>query len=370
MNDLGELKQFVLVHARGQGIPARDYERLLSAIESDDGDGPGSWVGEWSRAAERLERDGRFLEACRHFTMARFPYVDGPAREEALRRCIAAFDRWRGGTGIEPLELDLDGARVRCWTSGLSRSDRRPLLLLMGGIVSIKEQWAPVLLQARKLGLAGMVAEMPGVGEHAARYGPDSRRMLPGLLDAVADRADVGRTYAVAMSFSGNLALDAAADDPRIRGIVTVGAPVSAFFTDTGWQRGLPRITVDALAHMCAVPADRVHEHLRGLALDGARLAALDVPVHYLASRRDEIIPGADVDLLRDHVRDLHLLENDDVHGSPRYFVDTRLWVLRSLLQLHGSHRPHRAVLGALLGARRVRSRLAEATRRRPEAAL
>ncbi|WP_067456402.1 alpha/beta fold hydrolase [Actinomadura macra] len=359
MNDVAELKRFVLVHARAQGIPGREHQAILRRVESDDGNEPGSWVRAWVEAGEALERRGRFLDACRRYNMARFPYVDGPARQDALDRCLTAFDRWRDGNGIERLDVDLDGAQVRCWTTGLDERDPRPLLLVMGGIVSVKEQWAPVLAQARRLGLAGVVAEMPGVGENTARYGPQSRRLLPRILDAVAGRADVGNTYAVTLSFSGHLALGCAADDPRIRGIITVGAPVSGFFTDATWQRQVPRITVDTLAHISGVSPDGVHAHLRDMALDGDRLAALDIPVHYMASRRDEIIPGSETELLRQHVRDLRLIENDDVHGSPRHFVETRLWIVRSLLELGGTHRPHRAALGALLRAQRARTRLA-----------
>ncbi|MEU8346317.1 Alpha/beta hydrolase of unknown function [Actinomadura meyerae] len=358
MNDIAELRQFVVVHARAQGIPAGEYRPLLDAITTDDGDAPGSWVAGWTRAGERMERRGRFLDACRRFNMARFPYVDGPARQEAFDRCLAAFDRWRADTGIEPLEVDLDGGRMRCWTSGLSATDRRPLLIVMGGIVSIKEQWAPVLVQARRLGLAGVVAELPGVGENSARYGTGSTEVITAILDAVAGRAEADRTIAVTLSFSGNLALHVAAGDRRIRGIVTVGAPVGAFFTDDAWQRRLPRITVDTLAHLSRVPAGAVRERLGGLALDADRLAAVTVPVRYLASRRDEIIPGSDLDLLRRHVSDLRVVENDDVHGSPRHFRETRLWIVRSLLELLGTHGPHRAVLGTLIRAERARTRL------------
>lgn len=359
MNDIAELKQFVLVHARAQGIPARGYRTLIDRIEADTGDGPGSWVGEWCREGALLEEQGRFLDACRHYNMARFPYVDGPARRTALSRCLTAFDRWRTGTGIERIELDVDGARVRCWTVGLSAADRKPLLLVMGGIVSIKEQWAPVLSQAQRLGLAGLVAEMPGVGENTMCYGADSTLLIPRLLDGVADRADVSRTYAVTLSFSGNLALHAAAGDPRIRGIVTVGAPVSDFFTSTAWQHGLPRVTTDTLAHICRVPAADIPGHLRGLALTAGHLSRLGIPVYYLASRRDEIIPAADIDFLRRHARNLRLRENDDVHGSPAHSAETRLWIVQSLLELSGTHRGQRAAIGALLRGQRARTRLA-----------
>lgn len=332
-------------------MPPRRHRRLLDRITTDEGDRAGSWVHEWSAEAGRLAAGGHLLTACRHYNMARFPYVDGPARQRALEECVGAFDAWRAdGTGIEPVTADLPGGPVPCWSIDLSARDRRPLLLVMGGIVSVKEQWAPVLVQARRLGMAGLVAEMPGVGQNPLRYGPESMSLVSELLDAVADRADVDRTYAVALSFSGHLALRAAVDDSRIRGIITAGAPVRRFFTDTVWQAGLPRVTVDTLTHI----SGNGLAGLRSMALEEKDLKALTVPVYCLVSRRDEIIPGEDPAFIRRHVRDTRVVENDDVHGSPRTFLDSRLWIMRSILELTGGRAPQRAALTTLLGARRA----------------
>jgi pimeloyl-ACP methyl ester carboxylesterase len=357
VNDLAELKEYVRAHARVQRIP--DYQALLDRVRTDEGDGAGSWVGEWCRAGEAFERQDKDLEAARHYAMARFPYVNGPERQEALERCVAAVDRWRSGNAdVEPLDLPLDGGQVRCWTSGLSTKDPKPLLIVMGGIVSVKEQWAPTLAGLRRLGVAGLVTELPSVGENTLRYQQDSWRMLSGILDAVADRADVSRTYAIALSFSGHLALRCAMDDPRIRAIVTVGAPVNRFFTDAGWQRQVPRITVDTLAHMMGTKPDDVIGGLDGWELDPDRLGELAIPVSYGASLRDEIIPAADWELLRERVPRAEVMAIDDVHGSPNHVAEMHLWTVRSLLRAVGARGPQSAVIGMLLAAHRLRRRL------------
>lgn len=313
MNDVDELRQFVVVHARAQGIPAARYEPLLARVTTD-----ADWVREWSAAARAELAQDRPLEACRYFNMARFPFIDGPDRAAAHAACLDAFDRWRSALpagpnrpAIERIDVDQPGGRVRCWTVGLSPGGRRPLLLVMGGIVTIKEQWAPILLQAWRLGMAGVVTEMPGVGEHGAQYTPESWRMLPAVLDKVRDRCDVSSTVAVALSFSGHMALRCAADDPRIGGIITSGAPVSAFFTDKEWRTGVPAVTLSTLDHLTG-GAD-----LGEWALDPQILQRVRIPVHYLKSTRDEIIPAAEADTLRTHVRHAHIVEQDDVHGSP-----------------------------------------------------
>jgi esterase FrsA len=357
VNDVAELKQYAEVHARSHRIPR--YRELLERIHTDDGEAPGSWAGEWIRAGEALERQGRDLEAGRHYAMARFPYADGPARKRAHELCIRATERWRTGhPEVEPLEVQLPEGRVRCWVSGLSATEPKPLLVVMGGIVTVKEQWAPKLVEAKRLGMAALVTEMPGVGENTLPYRPDSWRMLSGLLDAVADRADTDRTYAVALSFSGHLALRCAVQDRRIRGVVTGGAPIGEFFTDVAWQRRIPRITADTLAHMIGIPTEQLAGGIADWALTPEQLAELDVPVCYGASLRDEIIPPGEVKLLREWVHDLDLVENDDVHGSPRHVAEMQLWTARSLLHTRGVHNLQTGVLGLLLRAQRARRRL------------
>ncbi|MGW6690257.1 alpha/beta hydrolase [Streptomyces sp. NPDC054961] len=356
MNDVTELKQFVVVHAKAQNIPTERYERVLERITTDE-DGAGSWVHEWSRDGDEWERLGKLPEAIRSHAMARFPYVDGPARQRALDRCVELFERWRRTQrGIERVDVELPGGRVGCWAAGLSSTEPRPLLLVSGGIVSIKEQWAPLLALADRLGMAMVVTEMPGAGENTVRYDSESWRILPALLDALAGRARVEETYAVALSFSGHLALRAAGTDPRLRGLVLAGAPVRDFFTDADWQRALPRVTVDTLAHLTGVPAEDLGTELAGWALKDEELAALDIPVASTVSLRDEIIPAGDAERLRANLRSVHLHTYDDVHASPRYVGETRLWNVRSVLRMRGGYGVPHALLDVLLfllGARR-----------------
>lgn len=357
MNNVEELKQYIGVHARGLEIEG--WEQLLDRI-STDGSGPGSWAGEWSARGDELAREERHLEASRHHLMARFPYIDGAARQDAYEKALTGFEQWRAGEDIHRLDIDVKGGQAGCWASGLSADRPRPLVVIMGGHLTLKEQWAPALPIFARLGYAVVSTELPGVGENEAAYDTDAWRFLSELLDALADRADVSRTYAFAMSFSGHLALRCAMEDPRIRGIVTAGAPIQHFFTDTGWQRQLPAVTVDTLVHLTGEGLD----DLREWALPADRLAALDIPVAYVASLRDEIIPPADLDTLRTHVRDLRLLVHDDVHGSPAHTEENRLWMAWALLRMRAPRSPRTAVIGLMWRAARARAARARRSQR------
>lgn len=356
---VAQLKQFALLHTDVQGIPAATSRRIMEAVVTSDGDGPGSWVRTWSAEAEQRQARGDHLGASACYNMARFPYVDGPARRQALDDCVQSFDRWRSGQdGIVRIDTDGPQGGFRCWAAGLSTQRPRPLLLVMGGIVSIKEQWAPLLARARRLGVALLVTEMPGVGENSLRYDLESWRMVSQAIDLVADQADVSRTCAVALSFSGHLALRCSLHDDRIKGVVTVGAPVQDFFARAVGAGEVPQITTDTLVHHTGRPRGELAEAVADWGLSTDELSDVRARLAYVASRRDEIIPRSEVDLMRRHVRDLRLLEYDDVHGSPAHTAETRAWVMSQALDLIGVKGLVPRVLAARSQALRMRRAL------------
>ncbi|MEW9533758.1 alpha/beta fold hydrolase [Microbispora sp. NPDC049125] len=332
---LTELKDLVLLHARAQGIRPAECASVLARVTAETGPSAGSWPLVWAAEGDRAADP---LQASRRYNLARFPYVDGGERAEALARCVAAFGRWAAtAPGVEALDVPVPGGTMRCWAAGLDRD--RPLLVVTGGIVSIKEQWGAFLLAAPRLRMSVVVAEMPGVGENPLTYGPEAVGMFPAILDAVAGRARTEETYAVALSFGGNLALHWSLTDPRLRGLVTVGAPVSALFADEGVWARLPQTTVRTLTHLTRVAEGDVREHLSPLALTPARLGRIDIPVRYAVSRRDEIIPASEPRLLAGHLPRFRAVEFDDVHGSPNHLARTRLWVVGSLLRMRAQRR-------------------------------
>ncbi|GAA3910416.1 hypothetical protein GCM10023084_73140 [Streptomyces lacrimifluminis] len=340
MDHLGELKEFARLHARGQGISERQVAAVLPRITNDVPGHPSSWARVWTAEADRLAFEGRSLDACRRYALARFPYHGDDVRRRAQDNCVRTFDDWRRRRGVERMVLDHPDGTVACWTSGLDTRRRRPLLLIMGGIVSVKEQWAPLLPRLARLGYAAVATEMPGVGENTLRYHADSWRLLPFLMDRLADRARVSDTSVLGLSFSGHLALRAAADDPRIRSVHTVGAPVAGFFTDPVWWPRVPEITVETLCRLTGAADDN---ELRALLADFVLgpdvLDAVDIPVGYVVSSRDEIIPPTERQLLGSALPRVRFKEFDDVHGSPAHLGAMRKWLIGSLLRARLTNR-------------------------------
>ncbi|MEU4526562.1 alpha/beta hydrolase [Amycolatopsis sp. NPDC024027] len=361
MNDIAELKRFVVLHARAQQLPPEQCRAVLDRIDNDEEGQAGSWAVEWSRSAAELRERGDLLAASRHWTMARFPFVDGPTRQKALDDAVGAFDGWRAEAGIDRVRLDTPGGELRCWATERPAGPARPLLLVMGGIVSTKEQWAPALPLVHRLGMTGVVAELPGVGQNTRQYDRDSWRMIPDLLDALGPVASGVDIYALALSFSGHLALRAAGHDERLKGIVLAGAPVHDFFADPQWQRGIPRVTRDTLAHLTGTEPAEVAGRIAGWGLTDDELRAVRIPVSCVVSTRDEVIPRSDVDRLIRTLPHLRLLEHDDVHGSPDHVAESQMWSVRSVLRMSGARPLQRVGLTAALGMTRLRRKLAAA---------
>ncbi|GAA2396672.1 alpha/beta hydrolase [Streptomyces coeruleofuscus] len=336
MEHLEELGEFARLHARGQGMSPRHAAEVLARIGNDTPGDPASWAAVWTAEGKVAAARGDLLDACRHYALARFPYHADDDRVLAQRLGVETFDRWRQGRqGIERLEFEHAGGSFACWASGLDEARPRPLLIVMGGIVSVKEQWAPLLPKLRKLGFATVVTELPGVGENTLRYEPGSWRMLTFLMDRLAGRAKVTDTSTLALSFSGHLALRAAAHDPRVSRVLTVGAPVTDFFADESWWPRVPGITADTLRRLTgAATVGELRSLLPEFALTPQELRRVRVPVRYVASSRDEIIPSREQALLRRSVPDVRFKVFDDVHGSPAHLGAMRRWLFSSLLLL------------------------------------
>ncbi|WP_338696872.1 alpha/beta hydrolase [Streptomyces sp. Q6] len=336
MDHLEELTEFARLHARGQGMKPAHADSVLAGIDNDTVGDPASWAAVWTGAGKVAEARGDLLDACRHYALARFPYHADDDRVLAQSLCVDTFDRWRQAQqGIQRLEFSTLEGSFAAWASGLDARRPKPLVIVMGGIVSVKEQWAPLLPLLRKLGFAAVVTELPGVGENTLRYAPDSWRMLTSLLDRLEGRARVADTSMLALSFSGHLALRAAAQDRRISRILTVGAPVTDFFTDEEWWPRVPGITVDTLRRLTRTDSEtELRSVLAELALTPQELRRVRIPVRYVASSRDEIIPARDQALLRRDVEDVRFKVFDDVHGSPAHLGAMRRWLFSSLLRL------------------------------------
>lgn len=338
-----------MLHARAQNMDLSRCRRILSRIEVFEREGEGGWGHEWEKEGDLEVAAGKPQSAFQYYNLARFPYPGNDDMEAAHEKCVKTFTSWAKSKGIEfkRLKARVKGVDIPFYFR--SAGTNKPLLLVMGGIVSIKEQWQAFLWAGKKLGVSVLVAEMPGVGENALVYDRSAYDYLSELIDTVQDLADVSHTHIVAMSFSGNLALRQALDDSRIRAITTVGAPVYRFFTDTQWWRQVPLTTKKTLAHLCAVEEGAVFDYIARFSIEGEDLKDLTIPVYYVRSVNDEIIPPGEKDVLMRHVSALNMREYKDVHGSPNHMGDLQKYVPMTVLKEAGTNKPAQMMLNMML---------------------
>jgi hypothetical protein len=345
MSALIEAKRFVGLHARHMGLRPGFVADVLRRVEMLDGDGPRSWVHEWSKEAEAAARrsDGRVIANL--YNLARFPCADTEAKLQAGRLAAEALGGWLAASGAgERRTARVDGSRVPFLFRAGPDADA-PLVVLMGGIVSLKEQWGGFLALGRRLGCAIAIADFPGVGENPVRYTRGAAEVFGAIMDAVDGDCWADRTLIVAPSFGGHLAMLQSLLDDRVCGVVTVGAPITRFFQDEASRRGMPEITRAALMRSIGADGDAGFDRsLAGLALHEREVAELSVDVTYVASLKDEIIPQRDwqdAALLNEQLR---VYAFEDVHGAPHHLRQTRLLILSALLRHAGRARLARGI--------------------------
>lgn len=346
MNYLDEMKSFVLLHSRAQQLDEETTRNILDSIDSIEHDRRGSWSHAFSHAATQMLERQRWLDAVKLFNLARFPFVEHIGQHHAHDGCIFAFQAWINANKLKVETISLMNGAFKVYATGLDRG--WPVLIVTGGIVSIKEQWHRLLIMAEQLKRCVVIAEMPGVGENTLPYTLAARAMYPTILNALQGRADTNTCHLLALSFSGHLALLHAAEDTRISGITTVGAPIAGFFNERQWFEQLPEVTKRTLSHLTKLEPNTLFDGLQHWALSPSVIAQIKVPVFYLQSQYDEIIPAGEVAALKSVASNVNAYLLPDVHGSPNHMDLMGLWIVASILSTHPKQQI-RAILMRLL---------------------
>lgn len=344
--DLRELTDLVHLHSGAQGLDRVWVDEVLRRIEYADGSTAEAWAPVWTREATAAQASGDWALALKLYNLARFPFINEPSRREAhelcLRACLELTGPRYARSPVARIELRVRGHSVPFYLRR-SLKARAPLLLVFGGIVSNKEQWLGFLDLTDKLGMDVAIAEFPGVGENRLPLNAYSHEMVKYIIDAV-QGPQVQECFIIALSFGGTLALRQAAQDTRIRGIATVGAPIRSFYEDVDWWNRIPSTTRVTLQYILGVPEVDVFEQLASLALTTRELSNVRIPVHYVQCMHDEIIQSVDATQLAAITGPLQRLNVNDVHGAPNHLKAVRLFITAAVLQAMQPRSPQAGV--------------------------
>jgi len=285
------------------GVDANDFARTTARVERWE-----DWLGAWCETAEQHEALAREAEAagravtageawlraavCFHF--GKFVWVLDEARSRAAAdRAVAALreaHRLLDPTA-QRVEAPLDGAAVVANLRRPRGASRPPLVLLIPGLDSTKEEFFLLENLFHSRGMATLSMDGPGQGEagYALPLRHDYEVAVTALLDALAGRddLDLARVGALGVSLGGYHAPRSAAFEPRIRAVAGISGP---FCFGEIWDQ-LPELTRETFIHKsrAADPEDGRRRALE-LDLDGV-LERLEAPALFVTGRLDRLIP-------------------------------------------------------------------------------
>ncbi len=286
-----------------QGVDYNDFFRTTARIEKWE-----DWCREWSATAAlhyelalQAEAAHRALSAgqayiaaalCYHF--GKFLFQESPDEYlSAGQRSIEAFSK--GLRLLDPsgerIEIPLEGSTMVGTLRRPSGAQTPPLVMLLPGLDSTKEEffyWEEVFLER---GLATFSLDGPGQGEcgYTSHARPDYEVAVSCVLDALAGRKDIdpGRIGLAGVSLGGYYAPRAMAFEPRIKAAVGNCGPWN--FAEC-WQ-ALPALTRAAFQyHSGAKNEAEAIARASQFSLDGAA-QKIRQPLLIIHGKLDRLIP-------------------------------------------------------------------------------
>jgi|GEM_PF-6325410 len=327
---LEELKDFVILHIKSQNSKHINYKKVLSQIDTYETEEEGSWEYEWKKEGDKVA-EYSVMEAIQCYNFSRFPFPKNNTQKRCQKNINNSMEDINSGIYQKEI-INTDEGKFSVLIS--NKSSKYPLLIVMGGIVSIKEQWIEFLKFGKKFGYTVILAEFPRVGENTLFFHRNSYKMIDSILNHFKGCINTNEVYYVGMSFGGQLGVQQACSDNRIKGIVTVGAPLSCFYSinDYEWEK-LPNITKETLSYITGLEKRTLLKSLNTLAINVEKFKNFSIPITYIQSVYDEIIPYEEGEFLKKNVRKLNLVKFLDIHGSPNYMKELKLIIMLNVLK-------------------------------------
>jgi dipeptidyl aminopeptidase/acylaminoacyl peptidase len=308
-----------------RGIDLADYQRLSGKVTTWD-----DWWDQWTAMGEHyLQLAGRYQTAgwpasagaaqvragiAFHFGKALAVQDDPRYRELTLRsvQAVATGLRLMDPT-FERIEVPFDGHKLAGNLRRPHGTGRPPLVLLIPGTESVKEEFPHWEQEFLTRGMATLSIDGPGQGEVGFELGirHDYEHAVSPLLDALTGRTDLDltRIAAAGVSLGGYYAIRSAAFEPRITAVLANCGPWSLagewarmpplYRAKYAWNLGggsehtartrARAITLDGVAERVNVPA---------LVIFGGADALLDADQH--GRRTAQALPRGELWMFQD----------------------------------------------------------------------
>ncbi len=298
------------------GIDYNDFVRTTGSISRWE-----QWLEAWCATADehrelalQARSNGHdrsageaFLRAAVSYHFSKFVWVLDPDRNRAATEAAvrALYD---AHALLDPtaqrIEAPIDGGVVvgnlrrpsaRAGRTGRAGPDPAPLVVLIPGLDSTKEEfylWESVFL-AR--GMATLSLDGPGQGESGFEVNirPDYEVAVASMLDALTGRGDIAgdldlhRIAAAGVSLGGYYVARAAAFEPRLKAVAGISGPFDAA---AAWSQ-MPGLTREAFAHHTGAGSDAEARELASRLTLAGVAEQIRQPCLVVTGKRDRVIP-------------------------------------------------------------------------------
>ena len=320
--------------ANGTSYP--DFQATMARIRRWD-----DWCREWGRTgqhyeelAETAEAAGRLVTAgeawrraalCWHW--GKFVFTDHPEEQRAAHeRTVACFRRGAGTLSppAEPIRVPYAGTTLAAYLR-VPREGRPPVVIMIPGLDSVKEELQATAEQLLRRGLAVIAIDGPGQGEaeYELPIEPAYERVTTAVADYIKGRDDIDpdRIGVFGVSLGGYYAARSAAYEPRVRAAVALAGP---YRWDLDWDQ-LPVQTRTTFQHRSgAASPGEARERAAALTLADAA-ARIACPLLVAHGGQDRLIPPYHAErLAREAPQAELLMMPDGSHGLTNHAFESR----------------------------------------------
>ncbi len=286
-----------------QGVDPGDFARVTGGVERWE-----DWLAAWSangdlhaQLAREAEKRGWQLTAGEAWVRAALSYhfakfvwmIDMAAHDGAAGQAVAAMAEAHRllDPAAERIEIGFGGATMVGTLRRPPGAARPPLVLLIAGLDSTKEEFFAVENIFLARGLATFSLDGPGQGETARllKIRPDFEAPVAAVLDVLCARPDLdgSRVGLLGVSLGGYYGARAAAFEPRIRALVVSGGS----YDYGALVRERPPHSLATFMYGCgAATAEQAYEFATRMTLTGVA-EQITQPMIVVFGKRDRLVP-------------------------------------------------------------------------------
>jgi dienelactone hydrolase len=316
------------------GVDYNDFVATTAKVETWD-----EWLDAWcengdmhaalaGEASSRLSAGEAWSRATVAYHFAKFVWVVDPERSRAAAdTAVAAMAKTHEylDPGAERIEVPLDGGRVVGNLRRPREEDRPPLVLLVPGLDSTKEEFFKLENVFLDRGMATLSMDGPGQGESG--YDLPIRRdydvAVTAVLDEIEGDTDVNleRVGLLGVSLGGYYAPRVLAFEPRVKAGVGLSGPYR--FSDI-WDTVPPQTRETFVAKSFASDDEEGRAKAAELDLSGVA-ERIQQPYLAITGKLDRLIPWEQTErAAREAPNGVFLLHEDGNHGCANVPYKTR----------------------------------------------